>query len=317
VKAWQFTGTHDPLTIVEIPEPEPGRGEVLIDVKAAGICHTDVGMLEDETWLQITTLPVVPGHEIAGVVSRVGEGVTAFQRGERVAVWPMSSGVDSEVYGLGRNGGFESKVTVVEDALIRIPDGVDFDLAAMATDAGMTAHGAVVTSGEVGSGDKVGIIGFGGLGQLGARIAVLKGAEVHVVETNEAVWDRARRTGASSVVRDITELAGTHLNVIVDFAGFGTTTAGAIDAVAFGGRVVQVGMGKLESTISTYNLIMKRVRLIGNWGGNDADIAGVLVLMANGDLSPAIERTDFSGIADGIDRLRRGQVIGRLVAVFD
>jgi alcohol dehydrogenase, propanol-preferring len=157
---------------------------------------------------------------------------------------------------------------------------------------------------------KVGIVGFGGLGQPGARIAVLKGAELFVAGPNESVWDRAREAGARRVVK---ELADEGLQVIVDFAGVGSTTAVAIDVVGFGGRVVQVGMAKLESTISTYSLIMKRVTLVENWGGDDKDIAGVMELMATGDLNPAVEHTDFDGIA----RLRAGKVSGRLVAFVD
>lgn len=80
MRAWHFVGTHKPFERVEIPEPTAGPGKVVIDVKAAGLCHSDVGIMEDEKWLaNMKELPVVPGHETAGVISEVGEGVTDWK----------------------------------------------------------------------------------------------------------------------------------------------------------------------------------------------------------------------------------------------
>jgi propanol-preferring alcohol dehydrogenase len=314
MKAWQFVGTHQPFRKVEVERPEPGPGQVLIQTKAAGLCHSDVGILEDEKWLAIMQLPAIPGHEIAGVVVAVGDDATGYSVGERVCVWPM--GTAGAAYGYGRGGGWGEYVVADIDDVLRIPEGVPFELAAAATDAGMTSYGAVVEAGKLQAGEKVGIIGFGGLGQIGARVAYLTGAEVYVAEVNEKVWDAAYAAGATKVVKDVTELADIGLDLVVDFAGFGTTTAGAIAAVGYEGRVVQIGMGKLEATIDTYPLIMKHVTLRGHTGGSRDAIANVLKFMASGDISPAIERTDFDGIAEGIDRLQRGEVRGRLVALY-
>jgi len=310
MKAWQFTTTHEPLREVELADPTPGAGQVVIDVKAAGICHSDVGIFEDEKWLDMMTPPIVPGHESAGVIVATGEGVTDFEVGDRVAVWPM------EGHGYTQNGGFGEKVLAATDVLVRIPDNVSFELAAAATDAGMTSHGAVMGTGQVTAGDRVGIIGFGGLGQIGARVAVLNGAEVYVAEVNEEIWPRIIEAGAQAVAKDISEFADKDLSVIVDFAGFGATTAHALETVGFGGRVVQVGMGRLEATINTYPLITKRLQLLGNVGGTKEDIEGVLHWMSTGDLLPAVERTDFAGIPGGIKRLADGEVRGRLVALY-
>jgi propanol-preferring alcohol dehydrogenase len=315
MKAWHFTGTHQPFSRVELDKPSPGAGQVLIEVKAAGICHSDVGILEDEKWLDIMVLPVTPGHEIAGVVVEVGDDNTGYELGDRVCVWPF--GTKGDAYGYGRNGGWGEFVVADIEDLIRIPDGVSFDLAAASTDAGMTSYGAVMETGQLKKGEKVGIIGFGGLGQIGARVAVLEGAEVYVAEVNEHVWDAAYGAGATKVVKDIAELSDIGLDLIVDFAGFGTTTAGAIGAIGLRGRVVQVGMGRLESTIDTYPLIMKNVHLIGSTGGSQQSIKNVLAYMASGDLTPAVEHTDFEGIAEGVARLERGEVRGRLVALSD
>ena len=312
MKAWHFNGTHKPFERVDIEEPTVEPGKVVIDVKAAGLCHSDVGILEDEKWLANMVVPVVPGHETAGVITEVGEGVTEWKVGDRVAVWPMA-----ELQGYMVNGAWADKSMVSTDALVAIPEGVSFEQAAAATDAGMTSSGAVRGTGEVKAGMKVGIIGFGGLGQIGGRLAVLNGAELYVAEVNEAVWPSAEEAGAVKVAKSITEFKDDELDVIVDFAGFGTTTAEALKTVRFNGRVVQVGMGKLESTIDTYELIMNKAQLHGSMGGSKEDIAEVMKWIASGDLTPTISKIGFEEIADGVDRLARGEVRGRLVAMVD
>lgn len=309
MRAWQFVGTHKDFERVDIEEPTAGPGKVVIDVKAAGLCHSDVGILEDEKWLEnMKELPVVPGHETAGVISEVGEGVTDWQVGDRVAVWPMA-----EFMGYMVNGAWEDRAEVSTDALIAIPDDVTFAQAAAATDAGMTSVGALSTAG-VEAGMKVGVIGFGGLGQIGARVAKLRGADVYVAEINEAVWDRAREAGATQVATSISEFADVELDVIIDYAGFGVTTADALKAVKAGGRVVQVGMGKLEATIDTYSLILGKKQLHGSVGGSKEDIVETMRHIAAGDLKPAITEIDFEEIPAGVQQLADGTVVGRLVA---
>jgi alcohol dehydrogenase, propanol-preferring len=311
MRAWQFVGTHKDFERVDIAEPTAGPGKVVIDVKAAGLCHSDVGILEDEKWLAtMKELPVVPGHETAGVISEVGEGVTDWKVGDRVAVWPMA-----ELMGYMVDGAWEDRAAVSTDALIAIPDEVSFSQAAAATDAGMTSVGALSTAG-VEQGMKVGIIGFGGLGQIGARVAKLRGADVYVAEVNESIWDRVREAGATRVAKSIAEFADVELDVIIDYAGFGVTTADALRTVksSGGGRVVQVGMGKLESTIDTYTLILGRKQLFGSMGGSKDDIVETMRHMASGELQPAITEIDFEEIPAGIQQLIDGTAVGRLVA---
>lgn len=314
MKAWQFTNTHEPLVLNEVEEPSASAGGVVVDVKAAGLCHSDVGMLEDEGWLvTLAKRPITLGHEVAGVISEVGEGVTDWKVGDRVGLCPTTS---AGAPGYAFDGGFAPKVAVDQEALVRIPDNVSYLYGAAGTDAGMTSHHAVIVNGQVTKGTKLGIIGFGGLGQIGARVAVLAGADVYVAEINEAVWDNARATGVKDVKKSITDFADVGLDVIVDFAGFGVTTADAIETVRRGGRVVQVGMGKLEATISTRTMILNEVTYIGSQGGTKEDVEGVYDFLATGQLDPTITEITFDDIPDGIDRLAKGQVVGRLVAKY-
>jgi len=316
MRAWQFTGTHQPLVLNDIPEPVPGPGELVLDVKAAGLCHSDVGVLDDEGWLPLfPTLPVTMGHEVAGVVSAVGEGVTEYAVGDRVGVCPTAE--SGTTPGYSREGGFTAKHLVAATDVVPMPEGLSFELAAAGTDAGMTSYHAVMTIGGVQPGDRVAIIGLGGLGQIGARVAVVSGAEVTVCEINEDAWPLAREIGAVEVVKTVDELAGKDFDVVGDYAGFGETTAKALDAIRFGGSVVVVGMGRLEATINTRDLILKQARILGSVGGTKEDVAACYELFAAGKVSPAITRIGFDDIPDGLDRLRRGEVTGRLVAVMD
>lgn len=314
MKAWQFTGPGEPLVLAEVPVPEPGAGEVLVQIAAAGLCHTDVGILDDPGWLPtLAPRPLTLGHEVAGVVVALGDDVAGVQLGDRVGISPAGRTRP----GLGRGGGYASHCLAFPEDLIPVPDGVSLAQAAAGTDAGKTARHAVGCRGEVEAGQKVAVIGLGGIGQVAVRLAVLRGAEVVVAEPRKDLWPIAGELGAARAVTSLAELPEGGLDTVIDLAGVGDTTNQAIAAVRKGGRVVQVGMARLEATISTRDLIMKQVSLLGSSGGSTDDIADVYRLMAAGDLNPILPTTDFAGIPDGLDRLRRGEVVGRLVAVYD
>lgn len=313
MQAWQFTTTHEPLELREVAEPTPGPGEVVLDVRAAGLCHSDVGVLDDETWLAIIPhRPITMGHEIAGVVSAVGEGVTDWAVGDRVGVCPTGdSGVSP---GYGRDGGFAPKHRVAAGDLVRMPDGLSFGLAALGTDAGMTAYHAITTIGALEAGQKVGVIGLGGLGQIGAQVAVVRGAELHVAEPNEALWEQARAIGAAGVVKDAAEWSGQDFDLIVDYAGFGTTTTHAVKAIRRDGTVVLVGMARLQFTLDTMDVILKQARVLGSNGGTKTDVAEVYDLLASGAVVPQVTTIGFEEIPAYLDKLRAHEVTGRVVA---
>jgi propanol-preferring alcohol dehydrogenase len=119
------------------------------------------------------------------------------------------------------------------------------------------------------------------------------------------------------VFSSVMEFEPLELDLIVDYAGFGTTTADAILAVGRNGRVVQVGMGVLTATIDTGQLILKEVQLLGSMGGTVEDIQGVYDLFASGQLDPVITTVPFDEIDVNLDRLKNHEVQGRLVAVLD
>ena len=312
MRGWFFVDTGQPLELRELDEPTPGPGEALLEIKAAGLCHSDVGMLTDPTWLQTLAFrPIVIGHEVAGVVTAVGEGVTEVKVGDRVGVCPTATG---GAPGYARHGGFTYKHVAPAADLVPMPEGLSFELAALGTDAGMTSYHAIVVRGGLQPGMKVGVIGLGGLGQIGARVGVVKGAEVHVAEPNEAAWPLAKEIGAASVVPDAAEWEGQDFDLVVDYAGFGTTTRAATKAVRRDGRVVLVGMGKLELTLDTMDMILKEVTVTGSQGGTKEDIAAIYEMLAAGEITPTVTVIGFDDIPKGLDDLQYHRITGRLVA---
>jgi propanol-preferring alcohol dehydrogenase len=171
-----------------------------------------------------------------------------------------------------------------------------------------------MVAGELRAGQRVGIVGLGGLGMTGARIAVLGGAKVYGAEPRKEAWAAARAQGVLEVFSDVREMAALDLDLIVDFAGFGETTAGAVRAARSEGRVVLVGLGRTETLIPSMPLIAKSVTLRGSGGGRPADTAAVLAHMAKGDLTIEASTIDFDEIPEGLERLKRGGVVGRIVA---
>ncbi|MGP6172153.1 zinc-binding dehydrogenase [Microbacterium sp. A204] len=319
MKAWQYLGDGAPIQMNEVAAPDPSPTQVIIDVKASGLCHSDLLYMELGDGM-MPFLPMTQGHENAGVISAIGSEVVGFRIGDVVGV--NSSGVQPPL-GMFTPGGFADKLAADYRDLARVPAGLDVSLAALATDAGMTSYHAMIKEGGAKAGMKVGVIGFGGLGQIGARAAVLAGAEVHVAESKKDVWPVALAAGVVSCVEDADEWAvapgGDPLNsasgfdLIVDYAGFETTQK-AINAVKRGGTVVQVGLGKQTFTVVTSTLLGKK--LIGSLGGTVQDIEEVFDLMLSGEITPVYEEISFEEIGTGLQNLKNGEVTGRLVARF-
>lgn len=313
LRGWHFNGTHKPLEFVEKEQNELKADYVRLKVINAGLCHSDVGALEDEGWMDIIKkTPIIMGHEIAGEIVELGENVQGFEIGDRVAVCPMPYKDDGGP-GYGRDGGYANFTTAPAEMLIKVPDSVDMAQAAASTDAGMTSYHAVVQKGKVKEGDKVGIIGLGGLGTVGMNVAIGLGAEVYVATRKKSAQERAKEAGAYKAAENILDFKDDNLDVIVDFAGADITTAQALEAVGFKGRVVLVGMAKLTTTLSVNDLILKQASVIGSNGGTKEDIEDVIELMSQGNLKIDLEEIPMSEVKDGLDRLKEGSVEDRLV----
>jgi 2-desacetyl-2-hydroxyethyl bacteriochlorophyllide A dehydrogenase len=313
MKAWHFAETAKPLVPVDLPDPVPGPNEVVLDMRAAGMCHSDVGFWDGTLDSGLDHKPIVLGHENAGIISMLGAHVTDFSVGDRVTAFP----IDTPPYpGTGRDGGYAEKTAEPASALIRIPDGVSFEQAAAASDAGMTAYHAVHTTAKAAKGSRVGIIGLGALGMIAARVAVLAGMDVYAADINEDRFAEAAAAGVKASFADPGRLADVEPEVVLDFAGFQSTVLAAMQAVGTGGRVVLVGLGASEISLPTMLFVSSQVELVGSWGGTKEDIADVLDLMTTGQLTIPATLIGFDEISSSLQRLAAGELTGKVIARF-
>src|SRR5699024_1168651 len=315
MKGWQFTKTNVPLELVEKEIPKADKNRVVIKTGAVGICHSDVGALQDDGWMALMDAPVLMGRENAGTIIETGAGVTDFEVGDRVAICP--TGPSGTAPGYAYDGGFGTHIHAPASDLVKVPDGLSMKEAASATDAGMTSYHALFTRGGAKKGMKVGLIGIGGLGQFALQALKAKGIdEIYAADTSENARDIAKKLGAKEVSDDIKKFEDKELDLIVDYAGFDVTTSDALKTVKHSGKVVLVGMGKLQTTIDVTDFITGSKTLIASNGGTPQDIADIYELMASGDLTPTLTEIDFKDIPDGIEKLKRHEVTGRLVAIY-
>ncbi len=271
VAAYAAPAAKAPLERTTIERRAVREFDVLIDIKFAGICHSDIHQAR-EGWGE-AIFPMVPGHEIAGIVSEVGPGVTKFQVGDRVGVGCM---VDScrecdnckaglEQYCTGGNvgtynsvgkdgeptyGGYSEKVVVDENFVVGIPEGISLDVAAPLLCAGITTY-SPLKHWNAGPGKKVAIIGMGGLGHMGVKIAHALGAEVTVLSQSLRKQEDGLKLGAdhyyaTSDPKTFEELRGT-LDLIISTVSAPLDLGAYLSLLKTDGALVNVGAPRSPS----------------------------------------------------------------------
>jgi propanol-preferring alcohol dehydrogenase len=257
VQAWVIQGGRDGGRSVLVAErrarPVPGEREVRIAVRACGVCRTDLHLLDGD--LPLRRDPVVPGHEVVGVVDAIGPGCRRLQLGDRVGVaWLAGTcGIctfcrrgrenlcpNSSYTGWDRDGGYADAVVAAEDYVYRLPPNYDDVDAAPLLCAGIIGFRAWRQA-DVPPGGAVGIYGFGASGHLTAQVALAEGARVHVVTRQEAARRLARELGASSAVAP-GQPPPEPLDAAVVFAPAGEVVAEALAALAPAGCAVVAGI---------------------------------------------------------------------------
>ncbi|KAL5585823.1 hypothetical protein FOVSG1_013515 [Fusarium oxysporum f. sp. vasinfectum] len=318
MKAFQYENSTAGLQLKDVPVPEPGPNHVQLQVKAAGMCHSDCHFLKGmgDAWLG--KRPITLGHEVAGVITKVGEGITEFRQGDRIAVFHVCHPVEerdwSLVIGLSFDGGYAEYAVAPLSRIIRIPDDVSFAQAAVATDALATSYHAVVVEAGAKDGMTVGVVGLGGLGMSGLAFGALKGATMYGIDILEVKFDEARHLGAHGCFKSLTDAKDVPFDVIVDFAGTESTTQAAVSAVKEAGKVVVVGLAAQMISVPTELLIFRTVTLVGSLGASFEDYAEVLKLLQAGYIKPLLVEVSFDDIPSSIDALAKGGVNGRLWA---
>ncbi len=306
------------LRLEQVPDLRAGRGEVLVRVRAAGICGTDLEILDGLRLPPEVRWPVVLGHEVAGEVVESGADAEPWRPGHRVVVnpyvacgrcWSCLDGRQSaclapELIGLTRPGGFAEYIVVPAQNLFHLPGSLPFPVGAILPDAVATAFHAVLTRGQLQPGQSVVIYGAGGVGTHGAQLAKLFGGDpVIVVVRREATAERLQPLGVQVVVatadrnpvREIRRLTdGRGADLTVDFVSRPETVRVAIGATRIGGRVVLVGVSDEPLVLpgSSY-LVRREIEIRSAFGATPHEIATAIHLAASGrlDLRRSVTRT--------------------------
>ncbi|MCG8968039.1 NAD(P)-dependent alcohol dehydrogenase [Streptomyces sp. CL12-4] len=341
MKALQYRTIGAPPEVVTVPDPEPGPGQVLLKVTAAGVCHSDIAVMSWPAEGFPYELPLTLGHEGVGTVAALGAGVTGLAEGDAVAVYgPWGCGTcakcaqGKENYclraeelgirppGLGRPGSM-AEYLLIDDPRHLVPlDGLDPVAAVPLTDAGLTPYHAIKRSlPKLVPGSTAVVIGTGGLGHVAIQLLrALTSARVVALDVSEDKLRLAREVGAheavlsdakaADAVREIT--GGLGAEAVFDFVGVAPTvqTAGAVAAVE--GDVTLVGIGGGSLPVG-FGLLPFEVSVSAPYWGSRGELIEVLDLARAGAVSVHTETYSLDDAPLAYERLHSGQVAGRAV----
>ncbi|GAA2320922.1 NAD(P)-dependent alcohol dehydrogenase [Streptomyces kunmingensis] len=337
VAAYAAPSAKAPLERTTIERRTVGEHDVLIDIKFAGICHSDIHQAR-EGWGE-AIFPMVPGHEIAGVVSEVGSGVTKFKVGDRVGVGcmvdscgecePCRSGQEQHCVrgnvgtynSVGKDGeptygGYSQKVVIDEAFTLHIPEGISLDVAAPLLCAGITTYSPLKHWGA-GPGKKVAVVGLGGLGHMGVKIAHALGAEVTVLSQSLRKKDDGLKLGAdhyyaTSDDQTFKDLAGT-FDVILSTVSAQVDFGAYLSLLKTGGALVNVGAPEEPISLNLFSLIGGNKTLAGSMIGGIAETQEMLDFCAEHGMGAEIELIEASQVNEAYERVLNSDVRYRFV----
>jgi alcohol dehydrogenase, propanol-preferring len=337
--AFRLTAPHT-IELHSIPQPEPKAGEALIRVGAAGVCHSDLHIIDAPDALGMP-VPLTLGHENAGWIEDLGPGVAGVERGEAVAVYGIVgcgtciaclAGRDNECrrlppggIGLSRDGGMAEFVVVPARQLIPIGD-LDVAQAAPLTDAGLTPYHAInITRRNLRPSSTCVVIGVGGLGHMAVQIlAATTASRVVAVDVREDALQLARDVGAHEAIRSdqdaaakIRTLVGPPpggADVVLDFVGSSSTVDLARAVITTGGDVAIVGLAGGALPVGFGTLPMEARVSVPFWGTR-AELAEVIALARAGRIRAHVERFSLKDVKSAYDSLRAGRLKGRAVVM--
>jgi alcohol dehydrogenase, propanol-preferring len=326
-----------PLVIEDVPVPTPGPGEILVKVKACGVCHTDLHAASGD-WPVKPTPPFIPGHEAVGLVAALGPDVTDFRIGDAVGVaWLHDACLRCEYCetgwetlcehqhntGYNVNGGFAEYVIASAAFAARLPDGVDFAAIAPILCAGVTTYKGLKET-EAKPGEWVVISGVGGLGHVAIQYAKAMGLKAIGLDIAEDKLKLALSAGAEQAVnaldidavervRDITG-GGAHgiLVTAVSTPAF----AQALHMVRRNGTVSLVGLPPGEFPIPIFDVVLKRITVRGSIVGTRHDLDEAIAFAAEGKVRAEITKAPLADINAIFERLKAGTIDGRMVLDF-
>jgi len=337
VSAYAATSATEPLARTTITRREVGPHDVAMEIKFAGICHSDIHTVKGE-WGQ-PDYPVVPGHEIAGVVTEVGPQVTRYKVGDRVGVGCFvdscrecsscragleqycKAGMTPTYNGTGRDGrptqgGYSGAIVVDENYVLRIPQALPLDAAAPLLCAGITTYSPLRHC-EAGPGKRVAVIGLGGLGHMAVKLANAMGAEVTVLSQSLKKMEDGLRLGAANYYatsdpETLTKLAGS-FDLILNTVSANLDIAAYLELLDVNGALVELGLPEHPMPVPAFPLAAARRSLSGSMIGGILETQQMLDFCAERGVTPEIELIGPDYINEAHERVLASDVRYRFV----
>ena len=327
-----------PLVFEEVPRPQPEPGDVLIQVEACGVCHSDLHVADGD-WSQLAPIvkrPLILGHEIAGRVIEKGEDVRDLQIGDRVGVpWVYWTCGECEfclegnenlcprqkITGVTTDGGYAELVKAPASHTLKIPDGLSSVEAAPLFCAGVTVFRALKRA-RVTPGQRLAVFGVGGLGHLAVQIGRELGADVAAIDISDEKLALAKSLGASTVlnaastnvVKELRGKGGVHVALVASAAK--ATYDTAFSCLRPTGTLLVVGLPAENICFPPILMAAAEVRIQASAVGTRQDLRDVLALAAAGKIRCRVGSRPLSEANQALDQLRSGQVSGRIVLVI-
>ena len=338
MKAAYLREFHKGLSLEETEIPEPGYGEVLVKVGASGLCASDLHIIDGI--LPTVKTNYIPGHELAGEIFKLGEGVNDWKIGQHIVASIdvtcnkcryCLTGKTNLCRSLRRigfeiNGSHAEYAVVPVNNLFKISNSIPFEEAAIIPDAVVCMYHAMKNKGKVTAGDKVLILGVGGLGFQGIQIAKYFGAEVFVTSRQDEKLKLAKEMGAdhvintrsTDIVEEIMELTeGEQCDVIFDNIGISESIDQCLKILRPGGKIVVVGYNDPTFTANYQEIVIREKEIIGIRGSNRQDLVETIKLVEKGIVKPYVYKTyDWADINIALQQMREGKTQGRLVVKY-
>lgn len=326
-----------PLTIEDVVRPTPAAHEVLIEVQACGVCHSDLHVADGD-WPQlipITKRPLILGHEITGCVVEKGGSVNHLELGDRVGVpwvhWTCGECefcregnenrcVKQQITGVTVDGGYAEFVKAPASHALKIPDGLSCIDAAPLFCAGVTVYRALKHSG-IQPGQRLAVFGVGGLGHLAVQIGQGLGATISAIDVSDEKLEHARGLGASvtlnatkdNVVKELRRTGGVHAALVTSAAKAAYDMA--FPAVRPGGILLVVGLPSDSICFQPIQMAAGEVHIQASSVGTRQDMREVLAMAAGGKVRCEVETRPLAQVNEALERVRDGKVRGRIVLV--
>ena len=336
-RAYAATSATDPLVPTTIERREVGPHDVLIDIAYAGVCHSDIHTVRGE-WGPIA-YPQVVGHEIVGTVAEVGPEVTAHKVGDRVGVGCMVNScrecenclAGMENYCLKGNtgtyagkdldgtitqGGYSTSIVVNDDFVLRVPESIPYEAAAPLLCAGITTY-SPLAHWNAGPGKKVAVVGMGGLGHMGVKIAAAMGAEVTVLSQTLNKQEDGLRFGAehyyaTSDAATFEKLANS-FDLIINTVSAPVDLQSYLNLLRLDGTMVNVGAPPEPLPVSVFGLMGNRRSFAASGIGSIAETQEMLDFCAEHNIAPEIELIEAAEINTAYERVLKSDVRYRFV----